>query len=94
MVKTTALVLNFKDVAIHNNFPAFHITDVDECAASNDNCDKNADCKNTEGSFTCTCRSSFFGDGISCEGKLLSSIWIMSNKMYWLNLKLNIFRGN
>ena len=72
MVKTTALVLNFKDVAIHNSL-AFHVTDVDECAASTDNnCDINADCTNTEGSFTCVCHHLYYSNGISCESKLLS----------------------
>ena len=72
MVTTTALVLNFKDVAIYNNFPAFHVTDVNECAIGRDNCDINANCTNTEGSFTCVCRKEFYGDGVSCESKLLS----------------------
>ena len=73
MVTTTALVLNFKDVAIHNNFPAFHVTDVNECATGTDNCNLNAICTNTVGNFTCACRNTFYGDGkMSCESKLLS----------------------
>ena len=84
---------NFKGVAIHNNFPAFHVTDVNECAASADNCDLNAICTNTVGSFTCTCRSSFFGNGISCESKLLSYGPCQVAKFIG-NLKINIFRGN
>ena len=85
MVKTTALVLNFKDVAVHTNVPAFHVTDVDECAASTDNCDKNADCTNTEGSFTCVCHKEFYGDGTSCESKLLliSQYGLYQIKNYW-----------
>ena len=63
---------NFKDVTIYNNFPAFHVTDMNECAIGTDNCDINAVCTNTVGSFNCTCRTSFFDNGISCESKLLS----------------------
>ena len=36
--------------------------DVDEC----DSCDKNADCENTIGSFSCSCQPGYFGNGLSC----------------------------
>ena len=42
--------------------------DVDECQADTDNCDPNAQCTNTVGSFTCACNTGFTGDGITCEG--------------------------
>ena len=41
-------------------------TDDDECTANTDNCDENATCTNTAGSFTCTCKDNFTGDGITC----------------------------
>ena len=31
-------------------------------------CSNNAECKNTEGSFTCECNSGFDGDGFNCIG--------------------------
>jgi len=40
--------------------------DVDECAAGTDNCDENATCTNTAGSFTCACNAGYEGDGVSC----------------------------
>lgn len=43
--------------------------DIDECAIGYDNCNVNADCTNTEGSFNCSCHSSFFGNGIFCDSK-------------------------
>ena len=42
--------------------------DIDECAVKTDNCSLNAACKNTEGSFNCSCNPGFFGSGISCDG--------------------------
>ena len=44
-------------------------SDIDECASGTDNCDANAVCTNTHGSFTCTCRSGYSGDGDTCTGK-------------------------
>ena len=42
--------------------------DIDECTAGKDNCDQNADCANTYGSFKCTCNKGFTGDGKTCKG--------------------------
>ena len=44
-----------------------NIADIDECAEGTNNCDCNANCNNTVGSFTCTCRSGFTGDGFLCS---------------------------
>lgn len=52
--------------------------DVDECfpgAISDEyihlahNCHNDANCSNTKGSFYCTCRTGYSGDGVICEGK-------------------------
>ena len=45
------------------------ILDIDECAKNNGGCDANANCTNTNGSFTCKCNNGYTGDGIKCEGK-------------------------
>ena len=32
-------------------------------------CGENAECLNTEGTYSCQCRSGFTGDGYSCSGR-------------------------
>ena len=44
------------------------LLDMDECKGSNNVCDLNADCTNTEGSHNCTCKEGYIGDGKSCQG--------------------------
>lgn len=43
--------------------------DVDECSYGSHNCDVNARCINTPGSFACICSPCYEGDGISCTSK-------------------------
>ena len=46
------------------------LLDIDECATNQDNCDGNATCTNTIGSFTCACYTGYTGSGVSCTGML------------------------
>jgi len=49
---------------------SFSVTlDIDECSADASPCDENADCTNTDGSYSCNCKQGFDGDGEVCEGK-------------------------
>ena len=48
----------------------FFIIDVDECTASSPMCHENAFCKNTPGSYNCTCKPGYYGDGKTCRGKI------------------------
>jgi cysteine-rich repeat protein len=41
-------------------------TDINECVLGTENCDINATCTNTPGSFTCTCNTGYSGDGVTC----------------------------
>ena len=41
-------------------------SDINECESMSDICDENAQCLNTDGSFSCTCNQGFFGNGINC----------------------------
>ena len=53
------------------NFTFFLAQDIDECYTAN-LCHQNATCNNTKGSYNCTCKGGFKGDGrINCTGKIL-----------------------
>ena len=45
-------------------------SDIDECSIENE-CHQNATCNNTKGSYNCTCKDGFEGDGKNCTGKIL-----------------------
>ena len=39
-------------------------------------CHANAECMDTDGSFTCSCREGFTGDGINCTGQQIIQILV------------------
>ena len=49
--------------------------DVDECKPNGThNCDVNAKCVNTIGSFNCTCHQGYLGDGVTCHGMVFQRV--------------------
>ena len=58
--------------------------DTDECASSEKNeCDTNALCTNTDGSYVCRCLRGYEGDGRNCTGIYLF-VQELHNGMYVL----------
>ena len=52
-------------------FPTRLHLDIDECLAALSPCDANSDCANNDGSYTCTCKEGFTGNGTTCAGMLI-----------------------
>ena len=50
------------------------IVDVNECTEETDNCDDDATCTNTNGSFVCTCHQGYSGNGVTCLGMFFYAI--------------------
>ena len=44
------------------------VADIDECSSENE-CHLNAACTNIIGSYNCTCKNGYEGDGRNCSGK-------------------------
>ena len=59
---------------VTNFFPFFLTSDIDECSAESIPCDENAECINSDGSYSCTCKKGFTGNGSACEGMLENSL--------------------
>lgn len=46
------------------------LKDIDECQLELDECADNADCTDSEGSYTCSCSVGYSGDGlVNCDSE-------------------------
>ena len=70
----------------------FIVLDVDECSASVSVCDANADCKNTFGSYRCSCKAGFTGDGKTCNGKRVAE-WLSVQDITFILDKMFLGQG-
>lgn len=43
--------------------------DINECVDGEFPCHENADCTNTDGSYSCMCKEGYAGDGMDCNGE-------------------------
>ena len=69
-----------------------HSADINECELEIDPCNSNANCTDTDGSFSCTCKEGFEGDGLNCTGIIISILQSKHNStqnyvMCWMVLQ-------
>ncbi|CAH3192984.1 unnamed protein product, partial [Porites evermanni] len=60
--------------------------DSDECLNNSHNCSKNATCTNTEGSFNCSCKPGYIGNGHNCSEFSINSTILHGNQSYLQHL--------
>ena len=65
-----------------NSFFHYVPSDFDECSLEPKPCDNNATCSNTDGSFICTCKEGFSGNGTVCEGMQKQMLTLMAKELY------------
>ena len=49
------------------------IVDNNECELGTHNCHLDANCANNKGSFRCTCKIGYTGNGVNCSGEMFLS---------------------
>ena len=52
-------------------------TEIDECRDNVRRCDRNAQCINIDGSFSCMCNEGYTQDGVFCDGELKPLCFLM-----------------
>ena len=55
-----------------------NLADINECIEGTSNCSADAVCNNTKGSYNCTCKPGYSGDGRTCEA------WVNVTKVFIL----------
>ena len=58
------------------------VSDIDECATNTSDCDGNATCKDTFGSYTCMCNKGYTGNGTSCNSTYKMIIYLFIDAKY------------
>ena len=59
-------------------FCVLTFSDNNECNLGTHNCNSNAACTNTDGSFTCACNTGYSGNGVTCAGREIICVFIDS----------------
>ena len=58
-------------IVLHKSMHSiYYFADINECETGKHHCDSNAFCNNTKGSYICTFKPGYNGNGVNCTGKL------------------------
>ena len=66
------------------------VSDIDECNTDFKSCHQKALCHNTQGSFTCSCKPGYEGDGYNCTGKILWLLFRLSLRGDWCHVQKSL----
>ena len=70
LILYNSIVIKLLVIHAYSAILIYLLVDLDECFYDKYTCDSNADCTNTNGSYTCTCKDDYYGDGKTCEIRL------------------------
>lgn len=70
------------------------LLDENECKAFEPACHINATCRNTQGSFICSCTQGFSGSGTDCQGTIYTMLKSGLMMFTLLSLTIQIFQRN
>ncbi|CAH3191500.1 unnamed protein product, partial [Porites evermanni] len=70
----------------------YYFADINECETGKHHCDSNAFCNNTKGSYICTCKPRYTGNGVNCtETFEQTTEGIIEQKYILLNKSMHSF---
>ena len=72
--KKGLICLKVSNTTIIFLFILSNFLDIDECTDGGHDCHTDANCANSPGTFSCTCKPGYTGNGTSCTGKLIEII--------------------
>ena len=69
MITFTSFAMQFLMVTSFFLLNFLWTADINECTRGTDSCHSRATCRNTYGSYTCSCNTGYTGNGFSCTRK-------------------------
>ena len=71
-------------------FSVLNVLDVNECTNGTHNCDNNASCQNSVGSFNCSCNPGYDGNGTTCFGMAFIECYVYNSSCILQILQMQI----
>ena len=69
----------------------YYFADINECETGKHHCDSHAFCNSTKGSYNCTCKPGYFGNGFNCTGNIVKKNLIAQTLTLYKNIFIHPF---